>query len=134
MPHLFEVEPNVDGYLPDEPLSGNTDDPDDYGYLKHIYTVDQPETIDMIYQWRQVLDNYKHDHGGDTKVMMTESYSPLNVVVKYYGNETHNGSHIPFNFQMISRLRNESNAYDYFNCIDDWMRNLPVGRTPNWVV
>lgn len=48
VPHLFEVKPNEQSRLPDEPLSGNTKDPEDYGYLKHIFTVDQPETIDMV--------------------------------------------------------------------------------------
>lgn len=45
VPHLFEVRATDKGRLPDEPLSGNTKDPEDYGYLNHIFTVDQPETI-----------------------------------------------------------------------------------------
>lgn len=94
VPHLFEIPANEKGRMPDEPLSGNTNDPDDWSYLKHVFTVDQPETIDMVYQWRQVLDDYRQEHGGDARIMLTEAYSPLNILAKYYGNETHNGSHV----------------------------------------
>lgn len=94
VPHLFEIQMNGKGRLPDEPLSGNTKDDNDWSYLKHIFTVDQPETIDMVYQWRQVLEDYRHEHGGDARIMLTEAYSPLNILAKYYGNETHNGSHV----------------------------------------
>lgn len=134
VPHLFEVSQNEKSRLPDEPLSGNTKDPDDYGYLKHIFTVDQPETIDMVYQWRQVLEQHQRDHGGEARIMLTEAYSPLNVIAKYYGNATHNGSHVPFNFQMLSRLWNESNANDYISCINDWMKIVPKDQVANWVV
>lgn len=134
VPHLFEVLADRNDRIPDEPLSGDTNDPDDYGYLNHIYTVNQPETIDMVYQWRQVLDEYKRDNGGDSRVMMTEAYVPLDILAKYYGNSTHNGSHIPFNFEMLERLHNTSMAGDYIDCIDDWFKNMPLGRTPNWVM
>lgn len=133
-PYLFEVKPDGAGNYPDEPLSHNTNDPDDYGYLNHIYTMDQPETTDMIYQWREVMDDYQKEHGGDTRIIMTESYSSLDVVMSYYGNETHNGSHMPFNFQMITSLNNDSNAHDFKDIINIWMDNMPAGRTPNWVV
>lgn len=134
VPHLFEVEKNKQDRIPNEPLSGNTNDPDDYGYLKHIFTVDQPETIDMLYQWRKVLDDYVIENGGEARIMMSEAYSPLNVVLQYYGNSTHNGSHVPFNFQMLQRLWNESNAHDYINCIDDWIKGVPKYQVANWVV
>lgn len=33
-------------------------DPEDYEYLKHIYTKDQAETYDVIYDWRDILNEY----------------------------------------------------------------------------
>lgn len=134
VPHLFEFGPDENGQFKDEPLSGNTNDKDDYGYLNHIYTVNQPETIDMVYQWRAVLDEYKRAHDGDSRVMMTEAYASVDTLMQYYGNETHNGSHVPFNFLWIERIHNTSAADDYVGCIRDWMSALPAGRTPNWVV
>lgn len=134
VPYLFEVPADASGRIPDEPLSGNTNDPDDYGYLNHIYTADLPETLDMVYQWRQVLDDYKRDHGGDTRVMLTEAYSSLDTIAKYFGNATHNGSHIPFNFQLLGRIHNMSTANEYVDAIADWFKFMPQGRTPNWVM
>lgn len=67
VPSLFEIAPDNNGNYKDEPLTGETDDPDDYNYLKHIYTMDQPETIDMVYQWRAHVDQFKKENGGDTR-------------------------------------------------------------------
>lgn len=62
---LFEVA----GY-PDEPLSGDPGSTEnDYGYLLHPYTNDQPETYDMVYQWRALLDEYTAIHGGDARLV-----------------------------------------------------------------
>lgn len=133
VPHLFEINKDANGNYEDEPLSGGSNDPDDYGYLNHIYTYDQPETIDMVYQWRKILDDFKKENGGDTRIMLTEAYSSMNVIREYFGNETHNGSHIPFNFQLLS-VQNNSNAVDYVYVIDYWVKNIPEGRTSNWVV
>lgn len=64
---LFEV----DGY-PDEPLSGDPGSTEnDYGFLLHPYTNDQPETYDMVYQWRELLDEYTAAHGGDARFVIS---------------------------------------------------------------
>lgn len=67
VPHIFEIAKNSQGNFKDEPLSGFTNDTDDWNYLDHIYTKDQNETIDMIYQWRQLLDKFQENNGGDTR-------------------------------------------------------------------
>ncbi|KAF5285065.1 hypothetical protein FQA39_LY16754 [Lamprigera yunnana] len=33
-----------------------------------VYRNDQPETYDMVYQWRTLLDKYQQTHGGDTRL------------------------------------------------------------------
>lgn len=136
VPHVFEVAAKgAQQELPDEPRADNSEqDPENYGYLKHIYTVDQPETLAMLYEWRKVLDDYQHDFGGDERVLMAETYSPLSVVMQYYGNGTAEGAQIPFNFLLISSLTNNSNAIDYANVINTWLDQMPKGRTANWVV
>lgn len=59
VPYLFEHES-----FKDEPLSGDeTAGETDYEYLTHIYTKDQPETYDMIYQFRELVDNYTAEKG-----------------------------------------------------------------------
>lgn len=52
----------------DEPLSNNTWAAEDqHDYLDHIYTSDQPGTYDMIYQWRELLDEFTDSNQSDTK-------------------------------------------------------------------
>jgi alpha-glucosidase len=41
----------------DEPVAyPEIEDHEDPEYLQHIYTKNQPETIDMVQQWREVVD------------------------------------------------------------------------------
>lgn len=135
VPHMFEVLPDSSGRYPDEPLSGDTNDSEDYGYLRHIYTQSQNETFDMVYQWRELLDQYKKDHGGDTRVMLTEAYVDIDLMMKFY-DDGHGrlGSHIPMNFYMIMNLNRDSNAKQFKDIIDLWMTHMPKGRTANWVL
>lgn len=50
-----------------EPLSGENVDANDYAYLSHIYTKDLPETFDMLYKFRVLVDNFTKYHGGDAR-------------------------------------------------------------------
>uniref|UniRef100_A0A182P5V8 alpha-glucosidase n=1 Tax=Anopheles epiroticus TaxID=199890 RepID=A0A182P5V8_9DIPT len=130
VPWLFETV----GF-PDEPPSGHTNDPLSQNYLKHIYTLDQPETVDMVYQWRELMDQYKKEHNTTTKILMTEAWSSLDVVKTYF-NDSNNrqGSQMPFNFQLILRLDKYSKASDFKTVIDSWLDIIPLGHTPNWVL
>lgn len=49
----------------DEPLLGTAEG--SYDDLDHIYTEHQPETLDMIYQFRELFDNYTAYNGGDSR-------------------------------------------------------------------
>lgn len=61
IPHMFE-----DVNMPDEPLSGDPNAQEwEYGYLNHIYTKDQDETFDMVYQFREFVDAYAESTGRD---------------------------------------------------------------------
>ncbi|XP_050319660.1 maltase A3-like [Bactrocera neohumeralis] len=132
--HVFEIEADEDGNYADEPLSGWSDDPLNYGYIRHIYTVDQWENPHLVYEWRQVLEDYKAEHGGDERILMIEAWSSLDIMMQYYGNETAEGGQIPFNFQLISYLYTDSNAHLYSEVINRWFQYMPTGRTPNWVI
>ncbi|XP_050092930.1 maltase A3-like [Anopheles aquasalis] len=136
VPALFEVAMDADGQYPDEPLSGNTNDPDDPGYTIHIYTQDRNETLDMVYQWRAVMDQFQQQHGGKERIIMTETYSPIDIVMKYYGNGTVPGAQIPFNFHFITDLGAGSSAEDFQNTIHFWIDHMPSNLNsvvPNWV-
>jgi len=139
VPWCFEVKPDANGRYPDEPKSGFTEDPDDSSYLLHIYTQDQPETLELVYQWRQLFDDYQRIHGGETRILMIETYSPLDYLMKMYGNRTTKGAEIPFNFQFIiggNDNKNNTNlkAGEYVKIINKWLKKMPAGKTANWVV
>lgn len=134
VPFLFEVLPDAQGNYPDEPLSGNCDDPNSHCYTRHIYTQDLNETFDMAFQWRAVLDEVTASSGGDTRIIMTEAYTSLENTMRFYGDATHNGSQIPFNFELINYVRRESTADQISDVINAWMSKLPEGKPSNWVV
>lgn len=63
VPYLVE-----DKLLRDEPRSFNPDvDPDDHEYLDHIYTMNTDDTFDVVYEFRDVVENYTREHGGDAR-------------------------------------------------------------------
>ncbi|CAK1544245.1 unnamed protein product [Leptosia nina] len=132
--HLFEVDKEkYGGKYPDEPISGqDLDDPLSYNYLNHIYTKDQEETFDMVYQWREVFDEFK-EKDGLTRVMMTEAYSSPQVTMKYFGDEQQNGAQMPFNFVLISDFNGQSSAGEIKYAIDKFLTFKPIDKLANWV-
>lgn len=135
VPYMFEVKPDFRGNYPDEPLTGPTcTNSDDYCYTQHIYTQDRVETFDMIYQWRSLMDSYAASDDGEARIIMTEAYTALDNIIKFYGDGVRSGSHVPFNFELISNVNSTSTAADYKYRIDIWMSKMPKGRQPNWVV
>lgn len=65
---------------------------------------------------------------------MTEAYSPIDKVMNYYGNVTHDRAHFTFNFFFITDLFSTSSARDIKFTIDRYLTYLPKKYTPNWVV
>lgn len=65
---------------------------------------------------------------------MVECYAPLDKTMEYYGNSTSPAAHFPFNFLLISKFNQQSDAYDINDMIKSWMQNMPEGMWPNWVV
>ena len=120
---LFE-----DDRFMDEPLSGIPGvNPNSSAYLNHIYTKDQNGTLDMIYQWREHMDEYTEAHGGDARIFMTESYTDIKTTMLYYGlpDGSRLGAHFTFNFFYITNVNNNSNAQDFVDIIDTWYENMP---------
>lgn len=133
--HLFEVDKEkYGGKYPDEPISGDDlDDPLSYNYLSHVYTKDQDETFDMIYQWREVFEDIKKKDGL-TRVMMTEAYSSPQLTMRYFGNGEREGAQMPFNFVLISDVNGESTAGEIKYAIDKFLTFKPINNLANWVV
>lgn len=129
--HLFEVEDPID-----EPMSNKVTDPLDHEYLDHIYTMNMDETFEMVYFFREVLDLYKAQRGGNTKLLMTEAYSLPENVMRFYGRAdgTRTGSQMPFNFIMINDVTVKSTATEMKSIIENWISLIPEGKSTNWVL
>lgn len=135
VPYLFEVAANSDGSYPDEPLTGSScPNPMDDCYTVHTYTQNQNETFDMSYQWRAVLQEFTNQYKTEEKVLMLEAYTPINNVIRLFGDGVKNGSQIPFNFELISRMSNTSTAQNVYDIIHTWLDLIPKGNVSNWVI
>ncbi|CAH0700171.1 unnamed protein product [Spodoptera exigua] len=127
---LFEVDPaDFNNKYPDEPVSNTTSDPNDYGYLLHPYTKDLNETYYVVYDWRDVLDEFAQN---ESKIMMTEAYTDMDLMMRYYGEGSRDGS-IPFNFIFLGELNGQSTANNMQTVIEKWLSNMPSGKIANWV-
>ncbi|XP_017838132.1 maltase A1 [Drosophila busckii] len=135
LPPLFEVQRDAQGQYPDEELTNAIEDVEDRAYLTTKYIENQPETVDMVYQWRQVLDDHQRIFGGDAGVLLIETYSPAWFTMQFYGNSSVNGAHLPFNFNFITVMeQGPLSASNVQLAIDLWLQNMPAGRTANWVL
>nr|BAP18685.1 sucrose hydrolase [Samia ricini] len=136
LPYLIEANPaDHEGRYPDDPLSGLIQfEPHQLGYTIPIYTKDLIELYDIVYEWREFIDQYNEEHGGDTRVIFSEGYANVTMTMLYYGNEDGAiGAHFPFNFDFITDLNSESNARDFVYIILRWLTYMPYGGIPNWV-
>lgn len=72
---------------------------------------------------------------------MTEAYTSLPNTLRFYGRVENGeiveyGSHIPFNFELISKTKRSSTAPEFKEHILDWINGMPKGKgiEANWVV
>lgn len=65
---------------------------------------------------------------------MTESYSPIATVQRYYTDGVRLGAHLPFNFELMKQLRSMSTAHDVVKAAKSWLDPMPKGHSTNWVV
>ncbi|CAG9865477.1 unnamed protein product [Phyllotreta striolata] len=130
VPYLFEDPSLVDAPTPDGCDSGNCQS-------QLQITKDLPRTYDMIYQFREHLDDYVKKHKlNETKVMMTEAYTTPEDTVLYYQSEDgkRKGAHFTFNFNLIVYLNSNFTALDIIKAVEKWLVYLPSGATSNWVI
>ena len=96
VPFLFE-----DQDFQDEPLSGKTDDPEDYNYLSHVYTWNFPEVKEVLAEFTEDV----HVNTNDEGVVMLEALSEdltTEDMMSFYA-----CSDFPFNFNLIVNLKPE---------------------------
>ncbi|CAG9832206.1 unnamed protein product [Diabrotica balteata] len=126
VPYLVE-----DNTWPDEPRSFDPNaSENEYEYLDHIYSRNQNESFNIIYDWRNTKSTYKNK-----RVCMTEAVVDLKHIIPYYGTSDGSklGAHFSFNFILLV-LNTTSTASDLSNLINLWMDSLPKIYTSNWVL
>ncbi|GBP53202.1 Maltase 1 [Eumeta japonica] len=136
LPFLMEANPvDHEGLYPHNPPSGNAFlEPHQLGYTTEIYTKDLLELYDVIYDWRDHVEEWMSGRDTTTKVLLGEGYTDIINTMLYYGNERDRiGCHFPFNFDFITSLSAESNARDFVYVILQWFTYMPQGKVPNWV-
>ena len=111
-------------------VSDTTTDVNSYDYLNHPYTKDRNETYEVVYDWREVLEEFNQN---ESKIMMTEAYTEISLMMRYYGDGRRNGS-MPFNFIFLGELNGASTANDMRTVINKWIDNMPANTVANWVV
>lgn len=66
--------------------------------------------------------------------MATESYSNFSTLKQYYGNSSHPGAQIPFNFGFIEFIDFNNIIDSIDKTIHNWMEIIPENGYANWVV
>ncbi|XP_039953285.1 maltase A2-like [Bactrocera tryoni] len=133
VPHFFEKR-FENGTYPDEEVSGLTNDTTSFLYYTHKYTMNQPENAEILYEWREFLDEYQRQHGGDTRATVGEAYAPIDILSDYIHNGTHVGLQLTMNFNFI-QLGDTTTAKDVEKLADNWMNVMwTKHKQANWVV
>ncbi|XP_049306796.1 maltase A2 isoform X3 [Bactrocera dorsalis] len=127
----FLVEKRFEnGTFPDEPVGTG---PGGGGMGGISYTKDQWESTEIIYEWREFLDEYQRLNGGDTRAMIIEAYSDVDVLSNYISNGTHVGGQMPMNFNFV-RLSENSDAETIETQANEWMDVIwAKHKMANWV-
>ena len=110
--------------FPDEPISGTTDDPNDYSYLDHIYTYNLPGTRKVLGEFYDLIKSYT-DH---ERISMLEVYLSPEDFAPYY-----EVGDFPFNFELIF-YNFDVTADIVLEKITNTLEYLPDGKKANWVV
>jgi glycosidase len=113
---------------------------DGYDSLIHNLTTFQPETYELVAEWRALLDEFQE---ADTKirssflkstlVLIVEAYGTHNQTMSFYEYQGKNAAHMPFNMNLVN-LKQGMKPTEIRNLIQDWMVNMPEEQWANWVV
>ncbi|CAD7012686.1 maltase A2-like [Ceratitis capitata] len=106
------------GTFPDEPVFDPSISPDPSDF--RLYTMNQPENAELLYEWRSFLDEYQSVHGGDTRAQIIEAYTSIEYLSEYITNGTHIGGQLPMNFNFV-HLQSSSTAKDIEEAANNWM-------------
>ncbi|XP_046144817.1 probable maltase isoform X2 [Osmia bicornis bicornis] len=97
------------------------------------YTTGLPENTALIYRFRSYINDWVETNNASSKLLIAESYDSDDVLISFYGNDTHEGIP-PINFRFITNIQNTSTAGQIKNVLQDWIQKLPNNASTNWVL
>ncbi|MBB5233046.1 alpha-amylase family glycosyl hydrolase [Deinococcus budaensis] len=98
----------------------------EYNQTLHVYTNDQPATLDYVRMMRGVLDEF-----GD-RMMVGEIYLPVERLLRYSGTPQQPLAHLPFNFHLILLPWDAGQVRAFVDEYDAACRE--AHSWPNWVL
>ncbi|XP_033635129.1 neutral and basic amino acid transport protein rBAT-like [Asterias rubens] len=129
--HMYE-----DKDMEDEPINPEyTPVPGErpqYDSLIHTKTADLPELHDVIKDWRAIFEDFSSEP--NYRFMVTESYDTHRALLPYYGTPNQPEADYPFNFGLTELTNETLSGKEIHNKVQDWMKDLPEGKWPNWVI
>ncbi|XP_078413315.1 amino acid transporter heavy chain SLC3A1 [Cetorhinus maximus] len=130
--YLLEAES-----LRNEPQVNLTQNPNSiisYDELYHDHTATQVGLHDIIRSWQHLLKEFSRE-ANRYRFLVTESYDNEEIykTMMYYGTPIQQEADFPSNFYLID-LYKDLSGNGVLKIVDYWMRNMPAGAWPNWVV
>ncbi|NXO51539.1 SLC31 protein, partial [Aramus guarauna] len=123
-------------HLRDEPQVNESQNPETitgYSQLYHDYTTTQVGMHDIIRSFRQTMNQFSSEPGR-YRFMGSDGDEQDNIeaTMMYYGTTFIQEADFPFNFNLINMKNLSGNSI--FEAVNLWMKNMPAGKWPNWVV
>ncbi|XP_078505804.1 amino acid transporter heavy chain SLC3A1 [Lissotriton helveticus] len=129
---LLEAE-----HLRNEPqvnTSQNADTVTSYSELFHDYTTTQVGMHDIVRRFRQTMNEYSRE-ADKYRFMSVESNDGKDIekTMMYYGNSFIEEANFPYNVYLLD-LNKELSGNIIFDTVNFWMKAMPKGKWPNWVL
>ncbi|XP_077193498.1 amino acid transporter heavy chain SLC3A1 [Paroedura picta] len=123
-------------HLRDEPQVNKSQNPDSisaYSELYHDYTTTQVGMHDIVRSFRHTMDKFSSEPGR-YRFMGTGANNQESVekTMMYYGTSFIQEADFPFNLLLMNIEELSGNGI--FEKVDAWMKTMPQGKWPNWVV
>lgn len=109
----------------DEPLSGQSEDPELYDYTNKVYTRNQEKSYQIVQGWRKVVDEFK-----PAKQLIIDTHTNVSLALKYYDY----GAKYPLNYELIADVEKRWSVSEHLQIIQNWMKKRPESYPPSWVV